>query len=158
MKTTAYLLICTIMTFYSCSAQTKKEEKTISNSIHRQEKGKPEETIKVNKHYDKNGKLVSFDSTYTSFYENRKGNKFLMDSLVKVFKKSTFNEQFPSMNDRYFKNLFLNDSLIDKDFFHEDFFRKRFELNENYLQKMMSQMDSVKNEFFKTESIQARQR
>jgi hypothetical protein len=151
MKTIIFL-ICTNIIFFSCKGQTKKEKTETNIVTHKQENGKPEETIKVNKHYDKNGKLVSFDSTYTSYYKSRKGDKILMDSLVKVFKKSPFTEQFPSMHDPYFKDLFLIDSLINEDFFHEDFFRKRLELNEAYMQKMMQQMDSVKNEFFKKEA------
>lgn len=154
MKTITSFLIFTIIIFSSCNGQTKKEDKTVTSTIHKHEKGKPEEIIKVNRHYDKKGNLVSFDSTYTSYYEHRKGNKNLMDSLVQVFKRSSFTEQFPSMNDKYFKNLFLTDSLINNDFFHEDFFRKRFELNEKYMQQMMIKMDSVKNEFFKTNATQ----
>lgn len=153
MKVIACLLICTHIIFYSCNGQTQKKEKAITSTVHhKQENGKPEETIKVNKHYDKNGKLVAFDSTYTSYYKSRKGDKLLMDSLVTVFKKSPFIEQFPSMNDKYFKDLFLTDSLLNDDFFHEDFFIKRLELNEAYIRKMMQHMDSVKNEFFKKEA------
>lgn len=152
MKTISYLLILTSFVFCTCNGQVQKKEKTIKTKVHHEQSdGKPEETITVNKHYDKNGKLVSFDSTYTSYYKSRKGDKFLMDSLLQVFKKSSFSEDFPSMKDPYFKDLFLTDSLIDADFFHEDFFRKRFELNETYLHKMMHEMDSVKNEFFRRE-------
>jgi hypothetical protein len=154
MKIILLIFIFALSILFSCNGQTKKEEKTVTNTIHKQEKGKPEEVIKVNRYYDEKGTLVSFDSTYTSYYESSKVNEKLMDSLVKVFKKSSFIEQFPSMNDKYFKNLFLTDSLINNDFFHEDFFRKRFELNKRYMERMMQQMDSVKNEFFKLNSNQ----
>jgi len=149
MKTIIYFIAFTALIFSSCNGQTKKKEKTETKTIQSKEKDKPEITIKVNKHYDKKGNLVSFDSTYTSFYENRTGDRSLMDSLFKTF-KSPFTEKFPLMNDKYFKKLFFTDSLIKNDFFHEDFFSKRLELNEKYMKRMMAQMDSVKNEFFKT--------
>lgn len=148
MKTLAYVVAFTALIFSACNGQTKKKEKTETSTIHSKEKGKPEITIKVNKHYDKKGNLVSFDSTYTSFYEKRSGDKALMDSLYSTF-KFPFTEKFPLMNDAYFKKLFFTDSLISSDFFHKDFFSKRFELNEKYMKRMMAQMDSVKNEFFR---------
>lgn len=158
MKTLVFLIISITLTSSSCNGQNNKQDKTVTSTIHKKEPGKPEETIKVNRHYDKKGNLVSFDSTYTSYYENRKGNKKLMDSLVQIFKSSPFKDQFPSMNDKYFKDLFLTDSLINNDFFHEDFFRKRFELNEKYMQQMMQRMDSVKNEFFKSNASRVQKR
>lgn len=148
MKTVACFIIFITLILSNCNGQTKKKEKTETSTIHSKEAGKPEINIKVNKHYDRNGKLVSFDSTYTSYYETKSGDKVLMDSLFRKF-KSPFTEKFPLMNDKYFKNLFFTDSLISSDFFHQDFFSKRFELNDEYMKRMMLQMDSVKNEFFK---------
>ncbi|MDP3555959.1 MAG: hypothetical protein Q8T03_01220, partial [Bacteroidota bacterium] len=112
----------------------------------------PKVNIKVNKRFDAKGNIISYDSTYTSYYSTKKqADKHLMDSLIKKF-KPMITEQFPFVNDRYMNNLFFTDSLLSKDFFHEDFFRKRLELNELYMNKMMQKMDSVKNEFFKAES------
>lgn len=148
-----YLLftICSLLLFSSCNGFPQKKEKTETSTIHRNEKGKPEMIIKVNKHFDKKGHLVSFDSTYTSYYSNSNVNKKMMDSLVQEFKKP-FSEQFPLAKDRYFNTLFFTDSLVNGDFFHEDFFRKRMELNDEYMRKMVEQMDEFKNEFFKIKS------
>jgi hypothetical protein len=38
------------------------------------------------------------------------------------------------------------------DFFHGDFFMKRYELNDDYLKGMMHRMDSIKNRFFSEHS------
>ncbi len=146
-------LTCLILLFSSCNGFPQKKEKTETSKIHRNEKGKPEVTIKVNKHFDKKGNLVSFDSTYTSYYSSSTVNQKMMDSLVQEFKKP-FSKQFPLANDEYFKTLFFTDSLVNGDFFHEDFFRKRMELNEEYMRKMVEQMDEFKNEFFKIQSTQ----
>jgi hypothetical protein len=146
-------LTCLLLLFSSCNGFPQKKEKTETSTIHRNEKGKPEVTIKVNKHFDKKGNLVSFDSTYRFYYSSSIVNKKMMDSLVQEFKKP-FSEQFPLANDEYFKTLFFTDSLVNRDFFHEDFFRKRIELNDEYMRKMVEQMDEFKNEFFKIQSIQ----
>jgi hypothetical protein len=151
MKLYILFLTCLILFFSSCESFPQRNEKTETSTIHRNGKGKPEVTIKVNKHFDKKGDLVSFDSTYTSYYSSSNVNKKMMDSLVEAFKKP-FSKQFPLMNDKYFKTLFFTDSLINGDFFHEDFFRKRMELNDEYMREMVEQMDEFKNEFFKIQS------
>lgn len=159
MKVALFLFAGTMICFYSCTDKEKSKERTETRIIREKNngEGKPDVKIKVNKRYDKKGNLISFDSTYTSYYSNTKGDKVLMDRLVKEF-KSPFAKEFPFMNDRYFKNLFYTDSLLDNDFFHEDFFRKRYELNVEYMKQMMRQMDSVKNEYFKERSIKLKQK
>ena len=152
MKRITYLVLLAFAIFTSCEGQTKKKNKSGETiSTHTEEKGNPKVDIKVNKHYDKNGNLVSYDSTYSSYYSSRKGDKILLDSMFKEFKPG-FSQQFPLLNDKHFNELFFNDSLLYNDFFHNDFFSKRFELNEAYMTKIMHQMDSVKNAFFKTQS------
>lgn len=149
MKKIISILFATAIVCYSCQGQEdkkgKKEIKSPKQSIE-----KPTVDIKVNKKYDKKGNLIAFDSTYTSYYSSRKEDKVLLDSLFREFKPS-FNQQFPIMKDKYFNHLFYNDSLLYNDFFHEDFFRKRMELNQEYMHKMMQQMDSIKNAYFKAQ-------
>ena len=142
------LVICS-----SCNGQTEKNKKkeTTVISTHKEEKGNPKIDVKVNKRYDKKGNLVAFDSTYSYYYSKRTGEKALMDSLFKEF-KPFISMEFPLMKDKRFNELFLNDSLFYNDFFHEDYFRKRLELNEKYMKNMMFQMDSIKNEYFKIQS------
>ncbi len=154
MKTIIYLLSFIAVVGSSCNAQTKKQKQNETTVVtHKESSGNPSVDIKVNKRYDEKGNLVAFDSTYSSYYSSRKGDKVLMDSLFREFKPA-FNKQFPLMNDMRFNNLFFDDSLLYNDFFHEDFFKKRFELNEEYMRRMMLQMDSVKNKFFKMKSKQ----
>lgn len=159
MKGALFLLAGTMIFFYSCTDKEKSKERTETRIIREKDngEGKPNVKIKVNKRYDRKGNLISFDSTYTSYYSSNKGDKVLMDRLIKEF-KNPFAKEFPFMNDRYFKDLFYADSLMDNDFFHEDFFRKRYELNIEYMKQMMKEMDSVKNEFFREKSIKLKQK
>lgn len=126
------------------SAELKKEQSADSLN-------KPKVNIKVNRHYDDKGNVVGFDSTYTSYYSNVSGDTVQMDSLMSRFDRY-FNLNHSSFFRNEFNPLFFNDSLRYPDFFHDDFFRKRYELNDEYLKGMMQRMDSIKNEFYRDES------
>jgi hypothetical protein len=149
MKKVISILFVTALVFASCQKkESKKEEKPMKPP--KEMIVKPKVEIKVNKKYDKNGNLIAFDSTYTSFYSNRKEDKDLLDSLFRGFKPS-FNEKFPILKDDSFNHLFYTDSLLYNDFFHDDFFSKRMEMNQEYIRSMMQQMDSIKNAYFKAQ-------
>jgi hypothetical protein len=109
---------------------------------------KPDIKIQVNRTYDDKGNVIGFDSTYSSFYSNVQGDTVRMDSLMKSF-DTYFGRQHSQLFDKQFNNLFLKDSLAYPDFFHQDFFMKRYELNDRYLRGMMRRMDSIKNRFYK---------
>jgi len=154
MKRALYYAVSVMVLYYSCNGNgqtAKNKEKETFISIHKQQKSNPKTEIKVNKKFDSKGNLLAFDSTYTSYYSNRVKDKILMDSLFNEF-KPTISQHFPLMKDKHFHELFLNDSLFYTDFFHDDFFRKRLELNEKYMKDMMYHMDSIKNEFFRIQS------
>jgi hypothetical protein len=135
------------------------QEKT-SGQIHERKKAsaatvndslKPKVNINVNRHFDDKGNVIGFDSTYTSFYSNLEGDTASMDKLMKSFDQH-FNSGYSSFFRNEFNSLFFNDSLRYPDFFHNDFFIKRYELNDQYLRNMMGRMDSIKNQFYQERS------
>jgi len=109
---------------------------------------KPKVDIKVNRRYDEKGNMIGFDSTYTSYYSNMNGDTARMDSVM-----GNFDRYFKQNHSSFFRNqfdpLFFNDSTRYPDFFHDDFFLKRYELNAPYFRSMMHRMDSIKNKFYK---------
>jgi hypothetical protein len=113
--------------------------------------GKPKVNIKVNRRFDDKGNLIGFDSTYSSFYSDLRGDTVKMDSLMRNF-DSYFSLNHSPLFDRQFNKLFFNDSARYPDFFHNDFFMKRYELNDQYLKGMMQDMDSIKNKFFEKDA------
>jgi hypothetical protein len=117
---------------------------------------KPKVNIKVNRRYDEKGKMIGFDSTYSMFYSNVAGDTTGMDSLMNSF-DSYFNLNHSSFFKNEFNPLFFNDSLRYRDFFHQDFFRKRYELNDEYFKDMMFRMDSIKNQFYREHSKKFRE-
>ena len=149
-----FMVIILVLIISSCQIKaqddtgSKKESAVTSDSLN-----KPRVDIKVNRHYDNKGNVIGFDSTYTSFYTNVDGDTLKMDSLMRSF-DTYFNFPKTSFFGRHFDSLFFNDSLRYRDFFHDDFFLKRYELNDSYLRDMMHRMDSLKNNFYKEHSIQ----
>lgn len=148
------LLLTSSLIVFSCQEKTngqeladaKKEKNIVQDSVNR-----PKVSITVNRHYDDKGNVIGFDSTYSSFYSNVQGDTAKMDSLF-----SNFNRYFDRNQSFFFRDnfnsLFFNDSLLYPDFFHKDFFMKRYELNDAYLKDMMRRMDSIKNNFYREQS------
>ena len=147
----AWLLMVLVAISVSCQSQhdaeTKNKSTAKSDSLN-----KPKVNIQVNKHYDSKGNVVGFDSTYTSFYSNAEGDTLKMDSLMRSF-DSHFDIGKTSFLSKGLDSLFFDDSLRYPDFFHNDFFLKRYELNDSYFRDMMRRMDSVKNNFYRQHSL-----
>jgi hypothetical protein len=112
---------------------------------------KPKVNIQVNRHFDDNGNMIGFDSTYSTFYSNVEGDTAKMDSLMHSF-DSYFSRNHSAFLNRQMDPLFFNDSLRYPDFFHDDFFLRRYESNGDYFKGMMRRMDSIKNRFFYEDS------
>jgi len=109
---------------------------------------KPKINIKVDRRFDEKGNLIGFDSTYTSYYSNVSGDTAQMDSLMGSFDRF-FREDHSSFFKKQFDPLFFSDSARYPDFFHDDYFMRRYELNDPYMRDMMQRMDSIKNNFYK---------
>jgi hypothetical protein len=129
----------------SCSSQASRNKIITENKLAADTTNKPKTDIRVNKKYDDKGNLIEFDSTYSYFYSNPhlKGN-ILADSLINDLKLPLKNNFDENMN-----SIFFNDSLFKYDFFNNDYFSKRFEMNRKQIENMFHQMDSVKSEMFR---------
>jgi hypothetical protein len=128
-------------------ASAKKKDLVAHDSLN-----KPKVNIKVNRHYDEKGNMIGFDSTYSSYYSNVRGDTMRMDSMMNSF-DLFFNRNHASQFNNQFNRLFFEDSLRYPDFFHNDFFLKRYELNDRYMRDMMHEMDSVKNKFYRDQHL-----
>jgi hypothetical protein len=152
----ALLIAIACMLFSSCDTKTKGQESSKPGKDHvsasRDSLTKPKVNIRVNRRYDDKGNMIGFDSTYSSFYSNVEGDTLKMDSLMQSF-DTYFKRNRPSFFDNNFNNLFFGDSTRYPDFFHNDYFLKRYELNDEYLRQTMKQMDSIKNRFFSEQHL-----
>jgi hypothetical protein len=144
------LLLVLLLFLSSCHEKTHEKNPEGKNRISSTAKdslNNPKVNIKVNKRYDDKGNVIGFDSTYTSFYSNIQGDTARMDSLMDSFDRY-FRRDHSLFFDNQFNSLFFRDSTRYPDFFHDDFFMQRYELNDHYLKEMMSRMDSIKNHFY----------
>jgi hypothetical protein len=149
------ILILAPVMLSSCHEKTNGQDFEIKKqgrtSVAQDSLTKPKVSIQVNRRYDDKGNMVGFDSVYSSFYSNVSGDTVQMDSLMNSFDRY-FNRNHSSFFRNEFTPLFFNDSLRYPDFFHNDFFMKRYELNDQYLRDMMHRMDSIKNRFYQEHS------
>jgi hypothetical protein len=128
-----------VLTLTGCSGQTKNDKQSKNNL--------PQTNIKVKKDYDKNGNIVRYDSSYSSFYSNIKGDSTLRDSIFNNFRHK-FNQDYFFSDQPYFKNFFFVDSLLKYDFYKKDFFYDRFKNNMARMDSLFKGMDIIKNDFF----------
>ena len=146
MKRVLFLSLLLLTGITGCNAQRAPKDGDRENAD--TVKVQPDVNIKVNKEYDENGNLIRYDSTYTYIYSNIDGNVQLQDSVFNEFMQH-FNEHFGLSEDPFFNNFFFNDSLLKYDFYKKDFFHDRFLENRDWIDKMLKEMDSLKNEFYK---------
>lgn len=144
MKTKLLILVLMFSGLVSCQTQDVKSGKQI------QGKKKPHEEIIVNKKYDDKGNLIEFDSTYSSYYSTYLGDTLNTDSILKNF-NLYFNHR---LNGIGYYDLFGEDSTFVPGFFHDDFFEQQFFNQDEMMLRIMREMDSIKNEFFKIHSQQ----
>ncbi len=130
----------------ACNGQPTTAGKTAPADTLAANSDTPQVDVRVNKQYDEHGNLIAYDSSYTSVYQSRSGDAAFMDSVFRTM--PGFGMQYPFLNDPGFNSLFFPDSSFHQDFFHHDFFQKRMEMNQRYMQRMMEQMDSLKNQHF----------
>ena len=79
------------------------------------------------------------------------------DTIYKRF-KAYFRKNFSNSFNGPFGDMFYQDSLFKYDFFNDDYFLKRFEMNNHELSRMYSDMDSIKAEFLKKNYPNGRQK
>ena len=139
MKTKFLILSLAFSGLVSCHSQDVKSGKQI------QGQKKPHEEIQVNKKYDNKGNLIEFDSTYSSYYSTSMEDTLDVDSVLQHF-NMYFNHGLQGITSN---NLFDVDSAFVPGFFHDDFFEQQFFNQDEMMLRMMREMDSIKNEFFK---------
>jgi hypothetical protein len=136
-STVTFLMLISV----GVAGQTNREEEFPETA------NEPKREIKVNKEYDEEGNLIRYDSTYSYFYSGFDDNNNRIDSILDDFRRHIDRSSF-FHDDPFFNDLFFTDSLLYYDFFKSDFFSNRFEMNKEWMERMFSDMDSLKNRYF----------
>lgn len=134
----------------------KKENATITYQVPQKDTSKnanPRVEIKVEKKTDKDGNIISYDSTYTYVYKSpgwETAKRIDADSLISKGFKPYFYDHYKFFSDDAFEEFFMMDSLFMNDFMNdEEFFRNRMDMNLVPFNKMVKDFDSIRNEFLK---------
>jgi hypothetical protein len=135
-----------VLTLNSCNAQTDYNTKSKKDNVEKQNI-EPKVDYKVNKEYDENGNLIKYDSTYIYYYSNIDKKAMKNDSVYKKLIEHFNNSELYRENS--FLDNFLNqNNHLNDDFFNDDFFSENFKRNQEMMRKLLSRMDTLKNEFF----------
>ncbi|HEY5749780.1 MAG TPA: hypothetical protein VIU12_27120 [Chryseolinea sp.] len=144
------LLASAALAFPGChhnsQGQDKGSSKEGTSSLIPDSTAKPELNIQVNPRYAPDGALTGFDSVYSSTYSY--GDTTGMNSTMKNFDRY-FKRNHAFGFDRQLNSLLFPDSLGSPDFFHDDFYMRRYEMQDPILRNMMRRMDSIKNHFYR---------
>ena len=143
MKQIIISLFLSSMVLSGCKGQNNEE----ANNTSKETINQPQTEVKVNKEYDENGNVVRYDSTYSYYYSNIDGDSLLEDSIMSNF-KNHLNINFGFSSDPFFDDFFFQDSLMQYDFYNNDFFIERYRNNHKKMNDLFFEMDSIKNLFF----------
>lgn len=159
------LMMVPLVFFWGCKSQAQKGTIQHSNDttvyvMPRAGKDSvtPQVNIRVNKQYDDKGNVKQYDSSYSYSYTGTAGKGMVLpdDSVFSRF-RSYFYKNSTGFMSPWYNSVFFNDSLLKYDFFNDDFFRRRFEMNNMQFDKMFRQMDSLKKRFMESNYPNGRQ-
>lgn len=140
------LLLPTLLLMVSCHGQEQKDQpkKTKDNIAQEQPKGNWE----VNREYDEDGNLISYDSIYSWSSSDAAKNMAKMDkdSLLQSFQMH-MSKGFSPFDDENFSSFFADDSLFTKHFFQNDFFESQLGKDFMDLNEMHKRMAEMQKKF-----------
>ena len=140
-----WLLLLPLMVT-ACQAQTADKE--VKKDTEPALDNKPKVEVKVNKVYDKNGNVISYDSTYVWSYTNTTGDSTSVDvdSLMSQFGPFMQNHSqltFPGFDNDWM----LNDTMFYDRFLGPDYFMNRWQSEMERMEQMIRGMDSLREQF-----------
>ena len=155
-----FLLLALAILSGSCSGQENKSKKEESKKAEKSIVEEPKGTWKVDKEFDENGNLISYDSVY-SWSSNSKFNNLSSldrDSLIKSF-RSRFFTNFSQFENQGFEDVFAQDSLFSKRFFNDNFFGSDFgndfididKIRQQMMDRQKKFLEKYQSEFLKYE-------
>lgn len=148
MKTLVVAMAVALFTL-GCSAQEGHEKGSEKSVLKKDQKNSPKESWTVKKEMDENGNVIGYDSTYTWSYSTMNGDSVNVniDSLMHSI-HSYFDQTMPSVWNHSLMDPMLGDSLLQHDFFSDNYFHERWKNDFFDIDKMFQRMDSFRNQFF----------
>jgi len=146
---TFFVAIVVALFTLGCNAQDRSGKSHERSLQKKDQKNSPKEGWTVKKEMDENGNVIGYDSTYTWSYNTMNGDSASVnvDSLMHSM-HSYFDQSMPSVLDHNLMDPMLDDSLLERDFFSDNYFHQRWKDDFFDMDKMFQQMDSLRNQFF----------
>lgn len=126
MKT--YILAIAALLSFSCNGQQDEANKAELHNDNKHSVQEPKGSWSVEKAFDEKGNLIKYDSIYSwSSHGSTLKNLSTLDrdSLMQSF-RSRFFTNFSDFDNTELESVFTQDSLFDKRFFSDDFFKSDF--------------------------------
>lgn len=147
MKAKFFMLAILLLSLTCCDAQDKKPKKDTAEQA-KTAQNAPKGNWKVNREFDENGNLISYDSTYVYSYNTMNGDTIsdaqmnrMMQNFRRYFQSSGMNDQSALFES------FFNDSIPGNDFLNSGFFSHQ--MNSQDFMDQVRKMDSIHQEFMK---------
>lgn len=125
--------------------------KSKQDTVNYMKPGNPKIHYNVHKVYDKNGNLISYDSTYSwSYHHESHGRQIDVDSVFRKF-LPYFRQNFPDSTFQELQNHFLGfpDSAMILDFFNNKHFFEQWQNQLFNFHQQIQEMDSLRRQFMK---------
>ena len=148
---TIVMSLALAFSLFSCNAQEKKKPLESAQNDIKKESLKPKGSWRVNKEVDENGNIIRYDSIYSYSYNNLNGEVVDIedvDSVIQSFQRY-FEDRIPQSWNQDFMRPYWSDSIIEENFFQNDFFQNRWKDDLFNIESKMKQIDSIRNQFFK---------
>ncbi|HBZ35805.1 MAG TPA: hypothetical protein DEO33_05245 [Rikenellaceae bacterium] len=138
MKKLALLLVSFSIVVAGCYGQSDKKGQPATSV-------QPKANIKVNKEYDKNGRLIRYDSTYTYVYPGT--DSLFTDEFFKEFEQR-FNSYFISPRTYMFPVYPFPQMSPFYEFFQNDSSMVKYNQYRKQIEKLYKEIDSIRNAFY----------
>ncbi|MDT0643163.1 hypothetical protein RM553_10015 [Zunongwangia sp. F363] len=148
MKAKILLLSLFVLSFSSCNAQENKEKESDLLSQNEEQELEPKGNWKVNKQFDENGNLISYDSTYVYSYSTMTGDTIQnagMEEMLQQFRQ-VFGRRGMNVPSDMFGSFFSDTLKGEDDILKDDFFSRQMSRG---FQEQVKQIDSLHRQLLK---------
>ncbi|MCL6216689.1 hypothetical protein [Zunongwangia pacifica] len=151
MRTSMVMLAFAVLGFTGCNAQEKKTDEHSNLGLStKTKKEEPKGSWTVNKEFDENGNLKSYDSTYTYSYGSINGDTIANTEEMRQHFQRFFGDD--EMSSAMMQRFFNDSTALGNDFFGSNLMESGFFQTENFpeeIQQEIKKMDSIHQQMLK---------
>lgn len=135
--------------FLSASMFAQKDQDLIEKATKELKKAIPEESVKIEKEYDEDGNLTSYNSVRELYYSSIEGEDEKTDDMIAKMREMMKEENL--RKNSFFESLFDGNEALKENLKKDDFFEGFYKKNFKDMEKMFKKLDTLKNNYFDEE-------